>query len=439
MPSLSQLFALALVFAACGSVPTVTVAYSGANFINILTLLNGNVVYLDGQNLIGPSVQASMTLQNITEVKCSDSQQVCLVSTDFITQSWGYSTSPNALTKKDEYSVRSQTAYRMSSRTAPIEGSTYFLTSSLSKYGVIRWQYNVTQSYAQLQFAMVPDSLDTTDLLVFNRSRYAIVSYTGFNQLILLDFVGMSEIRRIAVTAGYLAPLDADPSLSYFVNSVGQSVYKLAYADGSIIGSLSLPYLVTGLRNVAGTDWVIVSGWQQFYIYNMAGTNTSTWSVNPYYFNTTGLSIGSLEFNQMSGAVIISGLMNISLVTDTVPAFCHPACTGCTAWLSQYQCVSCSANATSKGGQCVLSSITAPMGGAIDYSTASWSANTMTPPPAQSGFNLKNYYMYFVIGAGAVLGLCVLYCLYKMCCSDDNDMNNNNNSRVGNSRKDYDN
>lgn len=100
-----------------------------------------------------------------------------------------------------------------------IEGTDYFLTSSLSKNGVNRFKLGTMDSYSQLKFDSIPLGLDTTDLLVIPRAKFALLSYTNYNNIILFDFVEMRFQKSININSGLLAPLDADQSKARFVVS----------------------------------------------------------------------------------------------------------------------------------------------------------------------------------------------------------------------------
>lgn len=110
---------------------------------------------------------------------------------DFVYHSYSIDTAASTVTKKDEYIVRTASSYRVYAKVAFIADTDYFLTSSLSKNGVNRFKIGTVDSYSQLKFDGVPLSLDTTDLLVIPRAKFALLSYSNYNNIILFDFIEM--------------------------------------------------------------------------------------------------------------------------------------------------------------------------------------------------------------------------------------------------------
>ena len=198
---------------------------------------------------------------------------------------------------------------------------------------------------------------------------------------------------------------------------------------------MDLAYIVTGLKNVAGSNFVIVSSWEHIYVFDFSSSTSSNWNSNPYFY-LVSKSINSLAFSQKEALIQVGGLAHSTLIKDTQATFCHPSCSGCSLMLSEYKCTACSATTSLQGGVCTpsASSITAPPGGAVDLASIKFSEDNVKPPP-ETGFNIKDYYMYIIIGAGGIVGLCCLYCLCKICCggSDEDEQQKQNQVRQGKS------
>lgn len=191
--------------------------------------------------------------------------------------------------------------------------------------------------------------------------------------------------------------------------------------QGTIEKTLDLSYIVTGLRNIAGSDMVIVASWEQFYILNFASDTPANWNDNAYYY-LMSKSISRLTFSSKDANIMLAGLAHVTLIKDTVTTYCHPYCNGCTQMLSEYKCSACIPSITQKDGACLPdpANIVAPPGGAVDLTKVSFSADNVKPEPPK-GFNIKDYYMYIIIGAGGILGLLCLCCICKICCGNSDD------------------
>ena len=264
-----------------------------------------------------------------------------------------------------------------------------------------------------------------------------MISYTGYMGIVLFDYLEMKFQRTMKIKSGILAPLDSDQSKARFVVAQEQRIQRAEYIQDTVEGSLDLTYIITGLKNVAGSNFVIVSSWEHFYILDFSSPTSSNWNSNAYYY-LVSKSINSLAFSQKEALIQLGGLAHSTLIKDTETAYCHPFCSGCSLMLSEYKCTSCTATTTLQGGICTpsASSIAAPPGGAIDLIAVTFSEDNVKPPPV-TGFNIKDYYMYIIIGAGGIVGLCCLYCLFKICCgsNDEEDQQRQNQVRQGKSEE----
>lgn len=406
---------------------TFTPVVTSTNWIGWVSYVDGKPAYIEDGFIVFDTIRANSTLVNYTDFACSSTKKVCLLTTDFITVAF---TSDGTNVKKNEvYRIRDQTNLKIAGKIGIIEGADYFLTSSLSRYGLARWKYGSTDVYSSLNFTGVSESLETFDLLVIPSSPWAIVSYAAYNSLAVANFVTMTDFKRISINAGLLAPLTGDLSKGYMVNALESSLIKISYYEATIKGDIKSSSFVTAIKNVPGSDWVVVVGFRSIMIYDLSGDTFSSWSQK--YYQPTGVSVSGILLNDMLGTLLNFGPGYINTVAETDQAFCHPWCSSCTKWLSPNFCSVCTAQATLSGTMCTAKAITAPPGGAVAYSSAAWSEDNQKPAPP-SGFDIKKYYLYFIIGGAAILGICCLYCLWKMCCGDKEGKNNQVHS------KDYD-
>jgi hypothetical protein len=331
------------------------------------------------------------------------------------------------------YSVRPQTKFRIHSRIAFIEGTDYFLTASLSKYGVNRWKVGKNDSFSQMKIQNIGTSLEIADLLIIDRTSYALLSFATATSINLIDFVTMTEVRSIKGVAGHLAMLTADPSQANFLSAAENKITKYSYLDGSTVATLTCDYIVSGMKNVNLSDFVIVATWEQIFVYSFTGNDPTVWATSPYYFYTTGKQMpGGIRFDQPTATMYFAGLSHVTGLADTSTTYCHPNCLTCTAMLSEYKCSGCKAPAVSDNGVCKVSAdaIKAPPGGAFSSSTASWSDDSMKPAAAK-GFNIKDYYLYFIIGGGGLVGIICIFCICRMCCKkSEEEQNASNQTRV---------
>lgn len=422
MKALAFLF-LATLLDALLSAETVTTVFSGSEFIDLYDVYGDSVAYMKGALMVVKSSTYDTKLENITDFRCSTTKRFCIVGTDFVYQTIGANLDGSNFTKQTLYMVRPQTAYRIHSRIAFIEGTDYFLTASLSKYGVNRWKINANSSYTQLKLQGLGTSLEAADLLVVDNSKYALVTFSTAQTISLIDFTAMTETRTITGRAGLLALLTADPSQANFVCASENTITKYSYTDGTSVASLTIDYIVTGMKNVALTDFVIVATWEQVFVYSFSGTSTTTWKAAPYFYQLAGKQMpGGVRFDESTGTMYFAGLGHISSVVATNSAFCHSSCSGCTVMLSSYKCSACASTATMTNGVCKANSgsVKAPPGGTVDLSTATWSDDNMKPSTS-SGFNIKDYYLYFIIGGGGLAAICIIYCCCRMCCKKKDD------------------
>lgn len=116
------------------------------------------------------------------------------------------------------------------------------------------------------------------------------------------------------------------------------------------------------------------------------------------------------------------GLGHLTSLTGTQATFCHPYCAGCSLILSEYKYTACSLTTTMTDSHCTLPAdqIKLPPGGKFDYGAAAWSDNNIKTGTA-GGFNIKDYYLYIIIGAGGLVSLCCILCICKMCCKQKDE------------------
>lgn len=415
---------------------TVQSVYSGSDFIERFDIFNGSIAFINGDNLVYANKSIPTDLHNITDLACSTTAGKCIVSVDFVYKEFVFAS--GSFTVNNIYRIRDQSNFRIYSKIAIIEGSEYFLVSSLSKYGVNRFKFGDKTSFAQVKFSGMPDTLECLDLLVYPKSKYALVSFTEYNSIVMIDFVNMNQVRSIPGKSGFLAPLTSDISQGYFVSTSENNITKYKLGDGTKIASIRSDYIISGIKNVQYTDFVIVATWEQVYIYNFAGTNVSVWTAIPYYYELANKQMtGGVKWDQAEAKMYFSGYGHITSLSDTNTNFCHPECNGCSLMLSDYKCTACTTNSTLQESQCKLPTdqIKAPPGGVIDYANADWSNDNKIKDDSK-GFNIKDYYLYIVIGAGGLVGLCCIFCIVRMCCKKDEDkknrVNNDKNNIVSN-------
>jgi hypothetical protein len=262
--------------------------------------------------------------------------------------------------------------------------------------------------------------------MVVPNSKFALLSYTGLKMIILSEFVTMKEIRKITATAGLLAPLTSDQSKAFFVSAYESTIEKLTYLDNTKLEKTVLDYAIKSVRNVQWTDFIIAATWQQVYVVSCSGSGM-TYPVNsyPYYYSLSNM-INAMSFRQSTGQVLLSGYGFVNTLQDTSSVFCHPFCQGgCSKMLSESMCTSCSSTTTISNGACTQASsnIKAPPGGTLVPSEASWSEDTVKKE--EKKFNIKDYFIYILIGAGGLLGICCIFCICKMCCGDSEDQGKN--------------
>ena len=406
---------------------TVGSLYEGTDYIDRFDLFKNRVVYLKDQTLVYGTKTTSTDMKNATDLACSTSSNKCLVAVDFVFKEFTLDPSSGELKFSKKYQVREQSNLRIYSKIAFVEGSQYFLTSSLSKYGVNRFKLGDDSGFAQIKYTSISDFLECTDILVIPNSKYALISYVGYNKISLIDFISMSEVRWIAGHAGFLAPLTADISEGYFVSASEKYITKYKLTDGTKVDTITIDYIITGVKNVNNTDFVIVATWEQVYVYNFAGSSTAAWQTSPYFYELLNKQMtGGVKWNQPEAMMYFSGLGHITSLTGTEGTFCHPYCAGCSLILSEYKCTACSSTTTMAESHCTLPAdqIKLPPGGKIDYGAAAWIENN-SKTGTVGGFNIKDYYLYIIIGAGGLVGLCCIFCICKMCCKKKDTQNKN--------------
>ena len=430
------------------SAETLTSVYSGKEFVDLFDVFGDSVAYMRNATFVFKEWSLDTKIDNVTDLRCNTAKSVCIVGTDFVYTTLAVAAAGANITKQMVYTVRPQTLYRIHSRIAFVEGTDYFLTASLSKFGVNRWMVGKNESFTQLKFQGMSTALEVADILVIDRSSFALVSFATSQTINLIDFVAMTETRSIKGRAGMLALLSADPSLAYFVSASENKIAKYSYLDGTTVASLTNDYIVTGMKNVNNTDFVVVATWEQVFIYSFAGTNTTVWAASPYFYSMTAKQMpGGVRFSQLTSTMYFAGLGHVTGLADTSATFCHPNCLTCSLMLSEYKCSSCKSPAVDSNGACKVPAGTAssqtaaeylksPPGGEVNFVTAKWSDENMKPAQAK-GFNIKDYYLYFIIGAGGLIALCCVFCVCKMCCKnkDDQAQQGNNPNRVHQQQK----
>ena len=421
---------------------TMTSVYTGSSFLPFATFYGSDPIYLEEvtektSKILLKTSSLDVTAVNATDFQCSNSKQLCLLAIDFLVIPFTVDSAASTLKQTTAYKLRDQSSVRIHARVAFIEGSDYFLSASLSRYGITRWKIGQTSNYAQLKFSDVSQVLEASNLIAIPGSKIALLSYSGYNRIIVADVVSMKEVRKVDAKATYLAPLTQDQSKGFFVTANELLLEKYSWVDGTVkVGSTSFDYLIRGLRNVFGTDLVIVATWQQVYVINCQ-ENDSTWKSAPFpYFKSIGKTISSFAFSQSSGKLLFSGLGMLSTLEDSSQSFCHPNCQGCSVMLSEKKCTACKSPAVLTEGSCLppADSIKQPPSAVADFSKVSWSEDTVKP--TEKKFNIKDYYLYIIIGAGGLLGICCIYCLFKMCCGKSEADRSRN--QVQNQRKDAD-
>lgn len=416
------------------SAETLTTVYTGTDYVDQFDIYGDSVAFIKNiSTFVYKSGSLDTKLTNITELRCSTSKRSCIVGVDFVYTNFTVDPSSGSITPGMIYSVRPQTKYRIHSRVAFIEGTEYFLTASLSKYGINRWRIGKNDSFSQLKIQSLGNSLEVVDLLIVDRTNYALLSFASAVSITLIDFVAMTEVRSIKGAAGHLALLSADPSQANFLSATENKITKYSYLDGSTVATMACDYIVSGMKNVNQTDFVIVATWEQVFVYSFTGNDPKVWAASPYYYYTSGKQMpGGVRFDQSTATMYFAGLSHVTGLADTTAAYCHPNCQTCSAMLSEYKCSSCKSPAVMDNGVCKVSaeSIKAPPGGSVSLATASWSDDNMKPA-APKGFDIKDYYLYFIIGGGGLIGIICVFCICRMCCKkSEEEQNAEKQSRV---------
>ena len=411
--------------------------YSGVDFISLFDIYSDTVAYMNNATFIYKTGSLDTKKVNITDLECSTTKGICIVATDFVYYSIKVDPNGTNNTLKEIYSVRPQTVYRIHSKIAFITGSDYFLTASLSKYGVNRWKVGNNATYTQLVLKNMPVSLEIADILVVGNTNFALIAFMGYHSINLIDFVTMVETRAIQSSAGLMALLSADMSQANFVCSSERNITKLNYLDGTVVASTVIDYMVTGMKNINFSDFVIISTWEQIYVYSFSGSDRVVWLGSIYYYYSTGKQMpGGIKWNAAQATMYFSGLGHITSLADTTATFCHPTCNDCSMMLSEYKCNSCKSPATSENNVCKTPAniIKPPPGGLATYLSAKWSDDNIKPAPAK-GFNIKDYYLYFIIGGGALVAICCVFCICKMCCKSEDEQQVRNPNQVRNTNQ----
>lgn len=86
----------------------------------------------------------------------------------------------------------------------------------------------------------VSHTLQCIDILVILNSKYALISYVGYNKISLIDFISMSEVRWIDEHAKFRAPLTADISEGYFVSASENHITKYKLTDGTKVDTITI-------------------------------------------------------------------------------------------------------------------------------------------------------------------------------------------------------
>lgn len=428
-------FLLLLIASLSCQAATVVKGYDGDLFIENADIYKGSPVYVTNGTVRHKTTSAAVSISNVTDLSCSDVQGICIVAGDFLYHSYVIDAS-GMISKKDEYNVRVTSNLRIYSRVTFIEGTEYFLTSSMSKFGIGRFKVNQLDRYSKLVLDNIPTTLDTQSLLVIPRTKFGIVAYTSYKNLFVFDFTAMTLVNTLDVKAGFLEALDTDQSATRIVVAYEEKISKVNYMNGTIDGTASLDSLITGIRNVRGTDYVIVSSFDSFSIFNFQGNNSINWISNSAYYYQVGKNINDLKFYQKEGSILVAGLGHTTVVKDSNSAYCHPSCSGCTFMLTEYVCSTCAASSTMTNGACVPNSIQAPPSAALLSGSVTWSEDNVKPAESK-GFNIKDYYLYIIIGAGGLVALCCLYCMFKICCGNsEEDEENQRNNQVRQRKED---
>ena len=421
-----------IAIARCESTATLTSIYTGSGFLPFATFYGSDPIYIEEisekvSKIILKTNSLDINSLNATDFQCSLSKQVCLLAIDFLVIPFTIDSASSTLKQTTAYKIRDQSSVRIHTRIAFIEGSDYFISSSLSRYGIIRWKIGQTGTYSQLKFSDVSQVLETSNLLAIPGSKIALLSYAGYNRVIVADIVTMKEVRKVEARATHLAALTQDQSKGFFVVANEALLEKFSWVDGTArVGSTTFDYVIRGIRNVFGTDLVIIATWQQVFVINCFD-NDSTWKAAPYpYFKSIGKTISSFAFSQSSGKLLFSGAGMLNVLEDTSQSFCHPFCQGCSLMLSEKKCTACKSPAVLTDGACLppADSIKQPPSAVPDFLKVAWSEDNVKP--AEKKFNIKDYYLYIIIGAGGLLGICCIYCLFKMCCGKSEEEKSRN-------------
>lgn len=405
-------------------------------FVKVAGYVGNNLIYLDGLKMYGSNNIEHLLLYP-QDMACSTRNTgQCILAGDHTYFLYSVSAS-GVVAKKEEYKLKTPTGLRIISKVVIIEGSEYFLGSALSGSGVMRMKYGKFDLYAGIIFPDLPNYLETLGLIMIPKSKHAIVSYGGYTKLIVFEFLTMTEVRRLNSKAGLLGALQEDISVPSIINIIEYKATKLNYEDGTIISSLDMDYVASAIAVVPWSDWTIVGSWEAIYIYNFAGSNPALWSASLYRENL-GLSISTVAFNPLEGEILIAGAPHLTKLSYPQNMYCHPACSGCTRFLSHHFCTACAAGYSFEGQACVRTVAKVPVGGTPNLMQDGIFSPENTKPVVNKPFDIRDYLNYIYIAGGGVLGIITLCCTFKACCSGGDDDEDNRRNRVRQRKRDDD-
>lgn len=391
-------------------------------------LIDNNVVAIKETKLVYKGTETETLIKNVTSMTLVPKTKSCLVSDGFTVSLLSKDDNSDQFLVSKKFSTGKASLVKSGSRVRVIPGeSNHFLVSSVSKEGLIRWNYDNDKSYSQVLFSNIPQGMETRDLHVLVGTNTAISAYSTYDRLIVTDFVAMKELRRLEVPAGLLVELTKDRSLGYMVSGVEDTIHVFDYMKGDIEHTMTYPYAIQAISGVSNSNYLVVAIKSHIKIVDMTTHLNDKQANLPINFASFESSILSIKMDELQGSIYASlsngKVFRLNYTNDARDLHCHPRCDECTQFLSPHNCKVCQSPAEKKNTECTIPTVhlKQPLAGRVNYDGLEWSKDNVKPEEKSKGFDIKKYYPYIIIGGGALMLLCTLFCCYKVCCGKSND------------------
>ena len=107
---------------------------------------------------------------NITSINCYRTSNICIVSGNGMIEAYKLSTL--GISKLNTYKFKEPNFSKIQfGRVTVIPTSKYFLAADIASYGLMRWNLDITGSYASILYLEVPQYLSATDVLRSGRAH----------------------------------------------------------------------------------------------------------------------------------------------------------------------------------------------------------------------------------------------------------------------------